>query len=371
MASRKTRRRLFQEGAIGGASLVLGGSTARAQTPAPSQPAQNPQQLMNSLLGGYRLTQLAHVAAKLGIADQLKDGPRTVQHLAAVTNSHADSLYRLLRTLAGLGIFAEDDEMRFRLTPAAELLRTGVPGSVRTSAMVAGEDWMWRPWGALLHSVKTGETAFDHLYGMGTFDWFINHPSEARLFDDFQAEGSHTSADAVARIYDFSRARTVVDVGGGSGVLLSAILKRNPAARGVLFDLEHVVKAARSTLDPQIAARCEFAGGDFFKAVPSGGDIYVLKYIIHDWDDKRSQAILSNCRRAMNGKGKLLLVEDLVCGPNQPCRAKVSDITMLVRTGGRNRTENEYRNLLSKSGFEITRVLSAQGELSIIEASTN
>src|SRR5262249_1233567 len=158
----------------------------------------------------------------------------------------------------------------------------------------------------------------------------------------------------------FSPARTVVDVGGGSGVLLSAILQRNPAARGVLFDLDHVVKAARSALDPEIAARCEFAGGDFFKTVPSGGDIYVLKHIIHDWDDIRSQAILSSCSRSMAGKGKLLLVEDQVCGPNQPCLAKISDIGMLVRTGGRNRTEKEYRNLLTKSGFEVTRMLPVQ-----------
>jgi SAM-dependent methyltransferase len=363
----KTRRRLLQTSVMGGATL-LNNTAAQAQAPKTGPAPANARQLMNELIGGYRLTQLVHVAAKLGIADQLEDGPRTVQQLAEATSTHADSLYRLLRTLAGLGVFAEDDGMRFRLTPAAELLRKGAPGSLRTSAIVMGEDWMWRPWGALLHSVKTGETAFDHLYGKGTFDWFKDHPSEARLYNEFMAENTRAFEDSVVRAYDFSPARKVIDIGGGSGAMLSAILRRNPAPRGVVFDLDHVATAARLAMDPQIAARCEFVGGDFFKAVPSGGDIYVLKHIIHDWDDSRSQTILANCRSAMRGKGKLLLVEDLVCGPNQACRAKIQDMNMLVRAGGRNRTENEYRALLTKSGFEVARVVPAQGDLCVIEA---
>jgi hypothetical protein len=324
--------------------------------------------MMRTLLDGYRLTQMVHVAAKLGLADHLKDGPRTVEQLARLTKTHPDSLYRLLRTLAGRGVFAEEDGMRFRLTPTAELLRTGAPGSMRTSAVVAGEDWMWRPWGALLHSVTTGETAFDHLYGKGTFDWLAEHPEAARLYDEFQAEGTRRSADTVARVYDFSSAKTVIDIGGGAGELLSAILRPNPGTRGILFDLPHVAEAARATIDQKVASRCTFVGGDFLKSVPSGGHVYVLKYIIHDWDDDRSVSIMTNCRKAMAGKGRLLLIEDLVCGPNQPCRAKLSDLQMLVRTGGRNRTEDEYRSLLGKSGFEVTRVVPAQGDLSVMEA---
>lgn len=366
MAFRTTRRGLMQQGAAGAAAL-LAGETAEAQAP-PHKPSEPPQQTMIYLLGGYRLTQMVHVAAKLGIADQLKDGPRTVQQLAAATGSHADSLYRLLRTLAGFGVFAEEDGPRFRLTPAAELLRTGVPGSLRSTALVMGEDWVWRPWGSLLHSIKTGETAFNHLYGKGAFDWLQEHPAEARMFDEFQAEGTRRSADAVAHAYDFSSASTVVDVGGGAGVLLAAILRRNPNTRGVLFDLDHVAQAARSAVEPQIAARCEFKGGDFFQSVPTGGDVYVLKYIIHDWEDGRSREILSNCRKAMAPKARLLLVEELLCGPNQPCQAKVSDINMLVRVGGRNRTEQEYRTLLDSVGFSVARVLPAQGDLHVIEA---
>ena len=367
MANGKTRRRLIKEAALGGTALLPG--SMHAQSPAPPL-EKNPEQLMMDLLGGFRLTQMIHVAAKLGIADQLKDGPRTIEQLASATAAHADSLYRLLRTLAGFGVFAEEEGMRFRLTPLAETLRTGVPGSLRANALVFGEEWMWRPWGVLLHSIKTGATAFDHLYGKGTFDWFSEHPDAARLFDEFQAENSQRTADAIASAYDFSSARKIVDVGGGAGVLLSAILRRNPAARGVLFDLDHVASAARSKAKAELASRCEFVGGNFFKAVPSGGDIYVMKFIIHDWDDARSVEILTNCRKAMNGKGKLLLVEELVCGPNQPCRAKVSDINMLVRVGGRNRTEQEYRTLLVKSGFKPTSVRPAKAELHVLEATS-
>jgi SAM-dependent methyltransferase len=265
-------------------------------------------------------------------------------------------------------VFSEEPEMRFRLTPAAELLRSDVPGSMRVNAMVAGAHWFWRPWGELLHSVKSGETAFEHLYGKNTFDWFKEHPDDARLFDAFHTALTLSNVKPLAAAYDFSRARTIVDVGGGAGALLSAILRAAPSARGVLFDLEHVVAAAKTTADRDTAARCEFVGGDFFKTVPSGGDVYVLKHIIHDWDDDRALTILANCHRAMAGKGKLLLIEELICAPNQPCGAKLGDITMLVRTGGRNRTEKEYRALLTRSGFDVTRVLPGPAGMSLMEA---
>lgn len=367
MAARKTRRRLLQETALGG-SAAFSTEIASAQTAPISPVAPSPTQRMNGLLNGYRLTQMVHVAAKLGIADQLKDGPRSLQQLAAVTSADADSLYRLLRALASIGVFAEDENHRFRLTPEAELLRSEVPGSLRSAAVVMGEEWMWRPWGALLRSVQANTTAFDDVYGKGTFQWFQEHPNEARLFDEFQAEGTRRSAEAVAKAYDFSSAQKVVDVGGGSGALLSAILRMYPKTRGVLFDLKDVAEAARTAIDPAVAARCEVLGGDFFKAIPAGGDVYLLKFIIHDWDDKRSAEILSNCRKVIGDKGKLLVVEELVCGLNEPCQAKISDINMLVRTGGRNRTEHEYRTLLKRAGFDVTRVVLAPGGLSLMEA---
>jgi hypothetical protein len=317
---------------------------------------------------GYQLTQIIHVAAKLRIADHLKDGPVAVRELATLTDSHEDSLYRLLRALAGMGVFAEEEGLRFRLTPAAELLRSGVPGSMRARAEVAGEEWMWRSWGELLHSVRTGETAFDHIYGKGTFDWFSENPTAAHLFDEFLADRTAALVDAVIGAYDFSPAQTVVDLGGGAGVLLTAILRHNRHARGILFDLKHVVAGARTKLDPNVAQRCRFVSGDIFKAVPRGGDLYILKSVLHDWSDARAQAILGTCCRAMAGRGKLLVVEEIVCRPNEPCEAKLSDINMLVRTGGRNRTEKEYRNLLAAGGFKMTAVFPTGGQFSVMEA---
>ncbi|PYT26613.1 MAG: hypothetical protein DMG57_20990 [Acidobacteria bacterium] len=224
------------------------------------------------------------------------------------------------------------------------------------------------PRGALFHSVTTGKTAFEHLYGKNTFDWFNEHPAAAVLYDDFQAQNSARTSEAVAAVYDFSAARVIVDVGGCEGVLISSILRRNHTPCGILFDLDHVIASARSTLDRAIAPRCDFVGGDFFKAVPEGGDLYIMKYVLHDWDHDRAVSILTNCRRAMAGHGKLLVIEDIVCDRNQPYFAKEGDINMMVRTGGRNRTEKEYRDLLANGGFEMTRVIPSRGGPSVMEA---
>ncbi|MBC7928349.1 MAG: methyltransferase domain-containing protein [Bryobacteraceae bacterium] len=364
MSTRPTRRRIVTQSLLGGAALSA--QTTSSQTPPPA-PA-DPRQRLQSMIAGFQVAQMIHVAAKLRLADHLKDGPQSVGQLAAATGSHEDTLYRLLRTLASMGIFTEEDGMSFRLNAAASYLQSGVPGSLRVAAEVAGEDWMWRPWGDLLHSVKTGQTAFDHLYGKGTFDWFPEHPDAARLFDEFQAETTGGSIKAILGAYDFSTTRKLVDVGGGNGTLLSAILQANPSTAGVLFDLDNVVASARSKLDKAVMNRVEFEGGDFFKAVPQGGDVYLLKYILHDWNDESCQNILKNTSKAMSGKGRLLVIEDLICGPNQPCLSKNQDVLMLVRTGGRNRTEKEYRELLSRGGFVTTKVFPTAANHSILEA---
>ncbi len=364
MLNRQTRRQLLK-GSVLGSAAALAIEVGAQPT---NGPDEAPRQYLSRLIDGFTFSQMIHVAAKLRIADQLAAGPLTVAQLAAATKTHADYLYRVLRTLAGMGIFAEEEDFQFRLTPAAELLRSGVPGSMRTHAEVVGEERMWRPWGALFHSVTTGETAFDHLYGKNTFDWFREHPAAARLADSSYTENTAPTSEAIAAAYDFSSARTVVDVGGGEGSLLASILRRNRSAHGVLFDLDHVVASARTKLDRDIAVRCEFVGGDFFKAVPAGGDLYVMKHILHDWNDGRANKILNNCRRAMAGRGKLLVVDYMICRRNQPCFAKQGDINMMVRTGGRNRTEKEYRDLFAKSGFDTARAIRSVGELSLIEA---
>ena len=339
-------------------------SFAEAQAPARADDAQT---RLRELIDGFRATQMLHVVAKLQIADHLRQGPLSVKELAKRTSTHEDSLYRLLRALSGLGVFAEEDGRQFRLTPMAELLRTGVPGSLQVAAQVAGEPWMWGPWGHLAHSIQTGEVAFDNLYGKHTWDWFADNPGPAQIFNSLMDEGTASETRAVLAGYDFSGAQTVVDIGGGRGVLLSAVLSKSVSTRGILFDLPHVIEAAKKQVPPALAQRIQFTSGDFFKAVPEGGDIYILKNIIHDWPDAESGKILDVVRSAMKGRGRMLLVEYIVCGPNQICRGKTSDIQMMVRNGGRNRTEKEYRDLLLAHGFEITRIVSTAGP-SVLEA---
>jgi hypothetical protein len=227
---------------------------------------------------------------------------------------------------------------------------------------------MWRPWGALLDTVRTGETAFDRLYGKNTFDWFKEQPAAARIYNEYQTQNTAMTSEAVAAAYDFSTARTIVDVAGGEGILLTSILRRNPAPRGMLFELEYVIDSARKKLDRAIASRCALVAGDFFKAVPEAGDLYLLKSILHDWDDDHCGLILTNCHRAMTRDSKLLVVEDIICDRNLPCFAKEADIMMMVRAGGRNRTEREYRDLLAKSGFAAARVIPSREGPNIIEA---
>src|SRR5260370_15632809 len=318
MLARQSRRQLLKGSVLGSAAALA----AEVQAQPTNAPRETSEQQLSRMINGFHFSQMVHLAARLGIPDQLADGPKTGAELAAATKTHADSLYRVLRTLAGMGVFAVEEDLHFRLTPAAELLRSGVPGSMRAHAEAAGEEWMWRPWGALLHSVTTGETAFDHLYGKNTFDWFKEHPAAAQLADLTYTESTAKASEAIAAAYDFSAARTIVDVGGGEGSLLATILRRNQSAGGVLFDLDHVVTSARKKLDRAGAPRCDFVSGDFFMSVPSGGDLYVMKHILHDWDNDRANKILTNCRQAMAGRGKLLVVDYIVCGRNQPCFAQ-------------------------------------------------
>ena len=332
-------------------------------------PAPSPTQKVRGMIDGHIQSMLLAVAAKLLIADHLREGPQSIAALAAATKTHQDSLYRLLRALTEIGVFSEEPAGTFGLNAAGELLRSDVPGSLRAAAEVAGEPWMRGSWGGLLHSIKTGETSFDHINGKGTFEFFAEpaHRAEAVLFDSWQAAGTEAGAKAVAAAYDFSKAASVVDVGGGFGALLTAVLKKEAGPKGVLFDLAHVIREAKTRFDPTLAPRVEFVAGDFFKAIPSGHDVYLMKYILHDWNDKDSRAILATTRAAMNGRGTLLVVEVIVSPPNQ-AGGKVGDVMMLVRTGGRNRTEPDNRALLASGGFDVTRVIRTGGDLSIMEA---
>jgi len=317
---------------------------------------------MQKMIGAFRVSQMIAGAARLRLADHLVGSPRAVHDLARLTGTHEESLYRMLRTLACLGVFAEGPDRTFRLTPRADWLRSDVPHSLRVAAEVVSDEWLWRPWGDLLHTVTTGETAFDHLYGQSTWAWFDEHPSPAARFHEFMDAITIAEAEALVSAYDFGGAVTIVDVAGGRGVLLAEVLRRYPDARGILFNLPSVIDSARHAAGSDSLDRMDFMSGDFFREVPPGGDIYILKNILHDWDDDRAGEILASCRRAMRiEESTLLVVEHVVRPAPESCLAMMADVQMMVRTGGRNRTEKELRELLTAGGFRLERVLSTSG----------
>jgi hypothetical protein len=320
------------------------------------------------MIGGYRLTQLLYVAAKRGIADLLYDGPQSSQALAQATQTHPRALYRVLRALASLGVLAEDQAQCFHLTPLADLLRTEVPGSLRDYAIFYGEERIWHAEGALLFSVQTGQAAFNHVHGMGPFDYYSQHAEAAAGYNAAMTNVSGHEVAAVVAAYDFAGMATIVDVGGGQGTLLTAVLKAHPQVRGILFDRPAVIDSAQRLLAAEgVADRCTRVAGDFFQTVPGGGDAYILKHIIHDWDDAPAVAILTQCRRAMAEHSRLLLMERVIPPGNAPSWGKLADITMLVHYGGLERTEAEYRELLEAAGLSLTRMVPTPTQLSIIE----
>ncbi len=334
----------------------------------PSDPLAQYRAGMLGMITGYMRSQAIYVAAKLGIADQLVAGPRPVADIAAKTGAHAPTLYRLLRALASEGIFRELNAGTFELTPMAELLRSDIPDSMRVWAIMFNEE-QFHAWSGLLASVQTGEIAFDRIYGEGYFDWLGKHPDASRTFHQAMTTGSAQTGPALVREYDFTPFDVIADIGGGNGHLLRTILTANPHARGILFDLPHVVgdTATESELH-DVADRCDVVGGSFFEDVPGGVDLYVLRAILHDWDDRRCTTILRNCRRAMNRGGRVLVLEGLVAPANEPDFRKWMDLQVLALLGGRERTEAEFRRLLAEAGFAMTRVIPLTADHSAIEA---
>jgi len=320
------------------------------------------------MMTGYWIAKSIYIAAELGIADLLQDGPETSEELAVACGAHGASVYRLLRGLASVGIFQEIDGKRFTLTPTAALLQSDVPGSMRALARMYGGE-QYQAWGEALHSVQSGQPAFNHVYGSTYFDYFAQNPEAAAIFDDAMTGWTTQVAHAAVAAYDFSSAKTVVDVGGGEGILLATILRANPSSRGILFDLPHVISRASGLLQrTDVGDRCETVAGDFFRSVPAGGDTYLLAQILHDWDDERSRTILENCHRAMRPGGKVLILELVIPPGNEPFFGKWLDLHMLVMVTGRERTAVEYHELLASAGFQLTRVIATESGASIVEA---
>jgi O-methyltransferase domain/Dimerisation domain len=327
----------------------------------------SPQQQISQMLTGYWISQALYVAAKLGLADLLKDGPRSADALAQATQSHPRSLYRLLRGLASIGVFAEDVHHRFSLTPLAECLRSDIPGSQRSLAIMTGEEH-YHAFGQLLYSVQTGKIAFDKLYGMPIFDFLQGHPEQAKVFDEAMVGVHGRETAAMLDSYDFSGIRTLADIGGGNGSVLTTILKIYPEMRGILFDLPGVVERAKGNIQAAgVADRCQVIGSSFFESVPGGADAYLLRHIIHDWDEEKSTRILQNIHRTIGKDGRLLVAESIIPPGNEPYFGKLLDLAMLVIPGGEERTEEEYRKLYKSAGFRLARIVATKAEISVIE----
>lgn len=326
----------------------------------------SPQDQMSRMLTGYWVAQALYAAAKLGLADLIAGSPRSAADLAAATGTDAPSLYRLLRALASVGVFAEDEQQRFGLTPLAECLRD-IPGSQRDLALMNGEEH-YQAWGELLYSVQTGKPAFDKLFGAPVFDYLSQHPDKARIFDGAMVGVHGRETAAMLDAYDFSALGTVADVGGGNGSLLTAALQRYPSLRGMLCDLPGVSERARANLEAAgLSGRCRTVGLNFFESVPAGADAYLLRHILHDWDDDRATLILRNIHRALGTGGRLLVVESVIPPGNAPSFGKLLDLTMLVIPGGKERTEEEYRVLFAAAGFRLNRIVPTAAEVSVIE----
>jgi hypothetical protein len=318
-----------------------------------------PAQQMMQLLTGAWAAQAVSAAATLGVADALHRVPRPCDETAAEVGADAGALYRLLRALSGIGLVEEHDGRTFTLTDLGDLLRTDAPESLRGFAIMIGARWHRRSWTDLAESVRTGAAAFTRLFG-DSWQYMSEHPDDAEVFDRAMTAVSRSRMAPAVRAYDFSPFERVVDVGGGHGALLAAALSGHPKLRGVLFDLPHVVGSAGAPLEEAgVADRCELVGGDFFAAVPEGGDVYLLSNIVHDWDDDRAVTILANCRMAMRDGGRVVLCEAVLPeARNTPHPATLIDIEMLVMApGARQRTMDEYVGLFLRAGLRLSNVI--------------
>jgi len=337
----------------------------------PGQGGQSPHRAqLQELIGSMRVTQLIYVAATLGIADQLTEGPKSIAELASTAAVDPKALYRVLRALASQGIFAETGDCHFTLTPKAELLREDVPGSLRAWAMMLGGESFWKPWGELLACVQTGETAFDRVFGMGRWEYLAAHPDAAATFNRMAASNTDGRATPILEAYDFSAATTVIDLGGGRGVLLAAILTKHPHVKGVLTDLPAVADEAKAFLATQgVGARCAVMSSDLLAAVPPGGDIYVMKSVLHGLNDAQVVAVLKNCHTAMTVSATLLVIEAVLPPHGSPSPLiNMLDVHRMVMTGSQERSQDDLKALLDTAGFTLHRIIKTGTQDTLFEA---
>ena len=335
----------------------------------PAAPQVPPHVQVIQMATAYWVSRAVYAVAQLGIADLLRDGPRDAVDLAAATGTHSPALHRVLRALASVGLFATDEQGRFSLTSLGATLQSDAPGAARSTVLALAGPWWWASWGEILHAVRTGETGVRKALGVSEYEYLDQHPEEAAHFNAAMIGFHGQEPAAIVDAYDFSGIGTVVDVGGGSGNLLGTILLANPNVRGVLLERPQVVAEAVHNLSVAgVADRGQVVGGDFLEAVPDGGDVYIVSHCIHNWDEPSCVRILANCRRSMGPGGRLLIVEAVIRPGDEPDPAKILDLAMLLIPGGQERSEDEYRILLEKAGFRLTRVVPTRTSASIIEA---
>ncbi len=334
-----------------------------------------PQMLVYQISIGHFFSRALALAAKLRIADLLRDGPKTGAELGRRIDVHAPSLVRVMRLLVSVGVFAEREDGSFSLNPLSELLRTDMPGSMRSFVLLFAGVVTQDAWKELEYCVRTGEPAFHRLWpDDDAFSFIARNPEQAAVFDDAMAAFAPMTSAALAASYDFGRFGKLVDVGGGNGALMIGILKANPNLRGIVFDRPEAAASAREKLAAAgLADRCEAAAGDFFREIPRGGRAYMLKHIIHDWNDECAVAILKNCRSAIPSDGTLLVIEGVYPARVEQSealrRATATDVNMLVSTGGRQRSEAEFREILAAAGFRLNRIVDTPARASVIESS--
>jgi hypothetical protein len=322
---------------------------------------------LHRLIDGYKITQAIHVAAVLGVADRLAAGPRTAEEMADAAGAHPAALYRLLRALAATGVLREDATRRFSLTPLGECLRSDVGHTLRPFATMTGQDYYWQAWGHLLHSVRTGENAFQAVHGVDTWTYRDRHPEQDAVFNDAMTANARRVDFEIVEAVDFSGFARIADIGGSRGSLLTAILRACPGVRGVLFDRPSVVAdAGRVLAAAGVEDRCEAVGGDMFEAVPQGCSAYLMKHVIHDWDDSRADQVLRVCRRAMASDARLFVIERFIGPPNERLAAKLSDLNMLVVAGGRERTREEFAALFEAAALRLVGVVSTSAGVLVL-----
>jgi hypothetical protein len=339
-------------------------------TPVPAQARPQPSEQLLQMTTGYMVSAALHTTATLGIADLLKNGAKSTRELAAACSVNEDALYRVMRALASMDVFNEVSARTFELAPVGELLRSDREDSFRNMVLWMGCPMHFDTYQEMLHAVKTGETVVEKVYGVSCFGYFEKDEETGKVFNAAMTTFSKVLTPALLEAYDFSwlNGKTLVDIGGGHGELLTAILKKFPEVRGAIFDLEHVRVGADARIQELgLSDRCHSAGGDFFESVPAA-DAYIMKHIIHDWNDERALTILKNCHRAGKDKARVILAEGILTPGNEPDFGKWLDLEMLLLPGGRERTEEEFRQLFERGGFRLTRVVRTKSLVCMLEA---